>query len=1602
MSTTNKQFLTRAGVNLPAGSNTQAPLIFQTGTNLSTPALGAMEWDGYNLSITEYSSNGTSNAIPASTVRRTIAYNDSTILPKVDTLTANGTTQGTTTAKIVNDVVYVSGASVSTGPGYNGVILPPAVPGRKVTIINISTNPINIWPYPAVSDLTGVSSNGTVLTVGSTANLYPGMILTNSNFVDSTAKIISITGNTTIVIDTVPTTALAGATVSISNAGTGRINGSADNQAYALDKSSSIEVIAYDSTYWYTLAATPLQASGVSTTTYTLGDLIVANGTTTLGVINDIAIGNVLLSGGVGASPTYGKVNLTTHITGILPVANGGTGTNGSGLLASGTSYDIVNTGVTSLNIGGAATSINIGAATGTTTINNDLTVAGNLVVGGDQVINNTTNVAIEDTVFEMNHPATGWLTADSGLDVGTKFDWYKSAGNQVIVTGGSSTGTTCTLNVPIFISAGTMITIAGVAPSSFNGTFVVTSSTSGASPTLTYTSGTAYTGAVTTSGALGSITKVVNFTGPAITSFTWTSNVITVSYTGPALPFATVVSPTYSSSTNIITHSGAVVVYPGMYLVGENITAGTYILNVTDSTHFTTNIKPTGANSGSITASARVTITGTTSYNGTYTLASASANSFTISKSGSAATESSGTFTFDGRYAFGGWANDSQAFEYYKEGEEATSGVFSGIYGNIKAAQFQTPSSTLSLVNSDITAGISLKIPTNTVYDIDSSTSATVGQGSVISIGQQTVAAKNATVNYTNLASLYIANAPTTGSNVTGINKYAIQVAAGDTLLGGDLAVNGGDITTNQSTFNLLNTTATTVNAFGAGTTVKIATPGTTGSTATTVELSNNTTGATTFNVGTASNSASTFTFGGGITTGTNTIKIGAGTSGGTVAFDSGLASATATLFASTTGTVKVAEVSTALTLQNTTTSATTLNIATATVSNNNTLTYGGAGTSGTNKIVLNSGGANNVSLDAGNAGATGNIFQIITGNINIGGAAVGVNIGTTAGNSILEIRGNATSGTTTIRTNSGVTTASVFDTHATTGSIFNAAPVISIGNTIAAVTTTARALNIFTSTPTTTTTSQSTLTFGAPVTSGTNKIVIGAGAGATVAFDSGLASAIATLFATSTGTVKVAESSTTLTLQNTTTSATTLNIAGATANNNNTLTYGGAATSATNKIVINSGNGGITTLDAGNSGATGNIFPTITGTVNYSTLATTVAIANTTASAVTVNIATAATNAGSTLTFGGAVTGNTLKIKSTTAGTVNLTTDVTTGSANIFTSVTGTITLGASTIATGGTGVVKLGASPSQAATGTEVVTADWVINNVGAINSVVTDLGSSITANQVIDTTTSGAGVFTTSNYRSAKYIVQATQYGSTSSRTQSSEILVTHDAPFVTTTGFAGSATGATSVTLSNASAAAYYGLYIGMTVSIYTVSGSDVISGGTGTITSITPGTSMVISTSSGNTTITTGTVLKAYVTNPIFSGTISTTAAAITAVTTTTGVLYPGMQFVYSTVTYTVTSISTNGTTVTGTLSASPGNLASVSITGKVNIWMTEYAVLETNGTVSTITADINASSPYNIRLYASPLTSNTVNGIGIGTLRKTIFKIEKELIELA
>lgn len=88
-------------------------------------------------------------------------------------------------------------------------------------------------------------------------------------------------------------------------------------------------------------------AGGTGITSYTVGDITYADTTHTLAKLADAAVGNVLLAGGVGVAPGYGQVNLSSMVTGILPISEVAVGTFVAGVLAPTGSITINDTGGT-------------------------------------------------------------------------------------------------------------------------------------------------------------------------------------------------------------------------------------------------------------------------------------------------------------------------------------------------------------------------------------------------------------------------------------------------------------------------------------------------------------------------------------------------------------------------------------------------------------------------------------------------------------------------------------------------------------------------------------------------------------------------------------------------------------------------------------------------------------------------------------------------------------------------------------------------------------------------------------------------------------------------------------------------------------------------------------------------------------------------------------------------------------------------------------------------------------------------------------------------------------------------------------------------------
>ncbi|MFN7834451.1 MAG: tail fiber domain-containing protein [Burkholderiaceae bacterium] len=99
-------------INLAAGTTTVAPLKFQSGTNLTIPVFGAVEFDGTNLYLTNNSGTPT---------RKTVAYTDSNITGNAATLTtaADNTTNATRYLTFANAVSGSQSLSTDTGLTYN-------------------------------------------------------------------------------------------------------------------------------------------------------------------------------------------------------------------------------------------------------------------------------------------------------------------------------------------------------------------------------------------------------------------------------------------------------------------------------------------------------------------------------------------------------------------------------------------------------------------------------------------------------------------------------------------------------------------------------------------------------------------------------------------------------------------------------------------------------------------------------------------------------------------------------------------------------------------------------------------------------------------------------------------------------------------------------------------------------------------------------------------------------------------------------------------------------------------------------------------------------------------------------------------------------------------------------------------------------------------------------------------------------------------------------------------------------------------------------------------------------------------------------------------
>ena len=184
-------------------------------------------------------------------------------------------------------------------------------------------------------------------------------------------------------------------------------------------------------------AGTDIQIGAASGTTNVNNNLVVdldlqvkggdlTTDQTTFNLLNGTA--TTINFGGAGTDIQIGAATGTTNINNNLDV-DGDVNIDGGDLTVSTATFNLANTNATTVNFAGAATDIQIGSATGTTNVNNDLDVDGDVNIdGGDLTVSTTTFNLANTTATTVNFAgaattveigaATGTTSVNNNLDV--------------------------------------------------------------------------------------------------------------------------------------------------------------------------------------------------------------------------------------------------------------------------------------------------------------------------------------------------------------------------------------------------------------------------------------------------------------------------------------------------------------------------------------------------------------------------------------------------------------------------------------------------------------------------------------------------------------------------------------------------------------------------------------------------------------------------------------------------------------------------------------------------------------------------------------------------------------------------------------------------------------------------------------------------------------------------------------------------------------------------------------------------------------------------------------------------------------------------------
>jgi hypothetical protein len=293
--------------------------------------------------------------------------------------TVNGTTTTINTTTLnVSDNVVVLNNDVTGSPSENAGI--EVERGTSANVLIRWNETTDVWEF---------TTDGSAYSTFNAASAITGNTLASN-----------VTGSSLTSVGTIGTGTWQGTAIAGQYGGTG------------VNNSGKTITLGGNLTTSGAYALTLTLSNTTSVTLPTTGTLATLAGSESL---TNKKLGSLTSNGIVTTSGGDGTLSVTST-TGSGNVVLATSPSITTSLTTGSTTFDLVNTTATTVNFAGAATTLSIGAATGTTTVNNSLTVTGDLTVNGTTTTVNATTVTVDDKNIELGSVASPTnTTADGG-----------------------------------------------------------------------------------------------------------------------------------------------------------------------------------------------------------------------------------------------------------------------------------------------------------------------------------------------------------------------------------------------------------------------------------------------------------------------------------------------------------------------------------------------------------------------------------------------------------------------------------------------------------------------------------------------------------------------------------------------------------------------------------------------------------------------------------------------------------------------------------------------------------------------------------------------------------------------------------------------------------------------------------------------------------------------------------------------------------------------------------------------------------------------------------------------------------------------------------